>query len=572
MTEPFLLTDRDKVLRALQLVELEGLMEIDRICRKYGIEYSLGGGTCLGRVRHGGFIPWDDDIDVDMTVDNYDRFMEVAPGEVDTSRFFLRCKATDPNHYRTAAKLEIKDTILEFGSWKNAKIKAGVFVDIFRVNYLPDDEKLRKKIAHRLYMIHGIENYRMLKGNTNALRDNYNVFWWFVSEFVPIKWIMKWDEKIVDKYGKKRTGWLIGDSLASGDYAGYPSNGTDEYEDVIFEGKKVRDKKHADEFLATLYGKNYREWLPPIERISNHKWISFDLGHHKEKLDLPVNYEDFLTIKYNKIKLMQMQSVSLMIVEKVIEICHHNMLHYFVLSDNESEIWKGPLIIGIPRDDYSKFLDVAELELGDEFLIQHKSNTTNYYYSHTKVRLKHTELRDSRLPGEVDRSFHSGFYIDIVPMDSASDDRKKRLKQVKVSSRLENRLIIKWTRNNYFRFRKSKPKTKLKQLLMIGKTAESIYRKLNCVLQKYNNEDTRYYIYSKCEGRGFNTVEKNKVDECRNTLNENTEELIGRLSKRYEGCFLNYYDSDDYQLSVLRYDEKEERMLSNEEIFSGKRK
>ena len=50
-----------------------------------------------------------------MTVDNYDRFMEVAPGEVDTSRFFLRCKATDPNHYRTAAKLEIKDTILEFG-------------------------------------------------------------------------------------------------------------------------------------------------------------------------------------------------------------------------------------------------------------------------------------------------------------------------------------------------------------------------------------------------------------------------------------------------------------------------
>ena len=47
--------------------------------------------------------------------------------------------------------------------------------------------------------------------------------------------------------------------------------------------------------------------------------------------------------------------------------------------------------------------------------------------------------------------------------------------------------------------------------------------------------------------------------------------LIERLSRRYVGCFLNYYDNDDYQLSVLRYDEKEERMLSNEEIFSGKR-
>ena len=47
--------------------------------------------------------------------------------------------------------------------------------------------------------------------------------------------------------------------------------------------------------------------------------------------------------------------------------------------------------------------------------------------------------------------------------------------------------------------------------------------------------------------------------------------LFERLSKRYVGCFLNYYDNDDYQLSVLRYDEKEERMLSNEEILSGKR-
>lgn len=569
MTELFLITDKDKILRALQLVELEGLMEIDRICRKYGIEYSLGGGTCLGRVRHGGFIPWDDDIDVDMTVENYDRFMEVAPGEIDENRFFLRCKSTDPNHYRTAAKLEIKDTILEFGGWKNAKKKAGIFVDIFRVNYLPDDEKLRRKIAHRLYMIHGVENYRMLRGNTIALRENYNLFWWFVSEFMPIKWIMKWDEKLVDKYGRNKTGWLIGDSLASGDYAGYPSDGTDEYEDVVFEGKKVRDKKHADEFLATLYGDNYNEWLPPVKRISNHKWLCFDLGFHKEKFDLPDNYEDFLTIKYNKAKLMQMQRVSLMIAEKAIEICRHNKLQYFVLSDSESEIWKGPLIIGIPRDDYSVFLDVAELELGDEFLIQHKANTTNYFYSHAKIRLKYTELRDSRLPGEVDRSFHSGFYVDIVPMDNASDIPAKRLKQVKLSSRMENRLIIKWTRNNFFRFRKSKPKTKIKQLLMIGKTAEGIYRKLSRILQKYNNENTGYYIYSKCEGRGFITIEKNKVTECRNIVNESMDALIDRLSKRYEGCFLNYYDNDDYQLSVLRYDEKEERMLSNDEIFSS---
>ena len=128
MTEPFLITNKDKVLRALQLTQLEGLKEIDRVCRKHGIEYSLDGGTCLGRKRHGGFIPWDDDIDVDMTVENYDKFMEVASEEIDSNRFFLRCRKTDAKHYRTAAKLEIKDTILDFGGWKTMKKQTILYI------------------------------------------------------------------------------------------------------------------------------------------------------------------------------------------------------------------------------------------------------------------------------------------------------------------------------------------------------------------------------------------------------------------------------------------------------------
>ena len=76
--KPWIITNKDKALRALQMTELEGLQEIDRICRKYDIHYSLSGGTCLGQARHGGFIPWDDDIDVDMTVENYDKFEAAA--------------------------------------------------------------------------------------------------------------------------------------------------------------------------------------------------------------------------------------------------------------------------------------------------------------------------------------------------------------------------------------------------------------------------------------------------------------------------------------------------------------
>lgn len=572
MTEPFLITNKDKVLRALQLVELEGLMEIDRICRKHGIEYSLGGGTCLGRVRHGGFIPWDDDIDVDMTVENYDKFMEVAPEEIDSNRFFLRCRKTDTRHYRTAAKLEIKYTVLEFGGWKNAKKTAGVFVDIFRVNYLPDDEKLRKKISHRLYMIHAVENHRMLGGNTRALRDNFSLFWWIASEFIPIKWIMKWDEALINKYGRKKTGWLIGDSLASGDYSGYPSHNTDEYEDVEFEGRIVRDKKNADKFLETLYGNDYYKWLPVTKRISNHRWLNFNLGHYAMKCDLPENHGDYLTIKYNKEKLTRMQEVSRMLADKVYEVCQKKGLKCYCLSDDKSCLWNGPLLIGLPREDYLKFLEIETSEIGNEIILQHSGNTSNYYYPHAKLRLEYTELRDSRLPEEIDGSFHSGFYIDIVPMDNAPNNDYARKRQVNAADRLENRTIIKWTRNSLYRFRKSKFKTKIKLLMMIGTETVNLYEQLNTILTAYNDEETDYFIYSKCESRGFVTVAKNKLPIFKQyNENETTDMLIERLSKRYVGCFLNYYDNDDYQLSVLRYDEKEERMLSNEEIFSGKR-
>lgn len=83
MQLPLMITSRDKALKALQDVQLEGLKEVDRICRMHSIDYSLGGGTCLGQVRHGGFIPWDDDIDIDMTLENFEKFVEVAPAELD---------------------------------------------------------------------------------------------------------------------------------------------------------------------------------------------------------------------------------------------------------------------------------------------------------------------------------------------------------------------------------------------------------------------------------------------------------------------------------------------------------
>ena len=79
-----------KELRDVQLIELEMLIEVDRICRKCGIKYCISAGTMLGAVRHGGFIPWDDDADVAFLRPEYEKFRKACETELDTDKFYFQ--------------------------------------------------------------------------------------------------------------------------------------------------------------------------------------------------------------------------------------------------------------------------------------------------------------------------------------------------------------------------------------------------------------------------------------------------------------------------------------------------
>ncbi len=85
-------------LRSVQLIELELLCEVDRICRKNNIQYRIVAGTLLGAVRHGGFIPWDDDADVGFLRNEYEKFKKACNKDLDTSRFYFQDHINTPGY------------------------------------------------------------------------------------------------------------------------------------------------------------------------------------------------------------------------------------------------------------------------------------------------------------------------------------------------------------------------------------------------------------------------------------------------------------------------------------------
>ena len=135
-TEKLIMPPRD--LRKLQLIELEMLLEVDRICRENDIEYFLSAGTVLGAVRHKGFIPWDDDLDIRMSRKEFNRFYEVCKTQLDTERFFLQTDRTDPGYRWGYAKVRRKGTEYLRAGQEAIKCFSGVSIDIFIIDNMPD--------------------------------------------------------------------------------------------------------------------------------------------------------------------------------------------------------------------------------------------------------------------------------------------------------------------------------------------------------------------------------------------------------------------------------------------------
>jgi len=135
-----------KEMKEIWAVELDLLNELMRVCHKYDIKFFVDSGTVLGAVRHKGFIPWDDDIDVALLRDDYEKLCKVAPKEF-THPYFWQTEQTDPGVLRGHAQLRNSETtaILKVEYDSKLKFNQGVFLDVFPLDKIPEDvEEINK--------------------------------------------------------------------------------------------------------------------------------------------------------------------------------------------------------------------------------------------------------------------------------------------------------------------------------------------------------------------------------------------------------------------------------------------
>lgn len=262
-------------LNVLKAKELFMLEYIDNVCREQGIKYSLAAGTLLGAVRHEGFIPWDDDIDIMMLREDYEKFLLYCNKNL-SDKFELVEYKKNSGYGMLFSKLMLKNTCMVEINTSKIDIPHGVFIDIFPVDKAPSDNLSRKEI---------FESIRTIKKSL-ICRSGY--FWGKGFPFdilyklkgallriVPKKLYIDKIEKLIDLSNEAIDYCYIsytGD--VSFDRASYKKEWFDEYVDLPFEGRTFKTIKKYKEYLSVQYG-NYME-LPPIEmQIPHHSVMEF---------------------------------------------------------------------------------------------------------------------------------------------------------------------------------------------------------------------------------------------------------------------------------------------------------
>lgn len=238
-------------------VELDLLQQFTDLCDRHGLRWFAGGGTMLGAVRHQGFIPWDDDIDLFMLREDYEKFLVIAQQEL-KHPYFCQTAYNDKNYSRGHAQLRHSGTTGILLSEKgHYSFNQGIFLDVFPLDEVPDDPALKakqqKQVGLWVKLLAATVRYPgSVKKNAVKTLIHYALCW------VPYRWVYRRMEQACRQYngtgcsrvalisfGHQLENWVL------------PKHCFDESQTVPFEFTEMVIPAGYDEILTTAYG-DYR--------------------------------------------------------------------------------------------------------------------------------------------------------------------------------------------------------------------------------------------------------------------------------------------------------------------------
>lgn len=270
-------------IRTIQQAQMDLLLEVDRICTQLEIPYFLVGGSLIGAIRHNGFIPWDDDIDIAMLRENFDKFEACVDKVVDADYEYF-------NWYRDLmsphpfGKLKIKGTVYKKKEAINTKLNSEIFLDIFPFDVVPNSKRKQKQQEIKVLLIRKILQlklgWKIEEGKSIKKRAAY----FCLKMLGNLKSLNKWKvtlDKELKRYNKEKGIYRVN---MCGAYSYEREKILEEYaENLIrwdFEGYKIPIPAHYKEYLTNVYG-DYMKLPPVSERGSKHKIIESSLGKYK---------------------------------------------------------------------------------------------------------------------------------------------------------------------------------------------------------------------------------------------------------------------------------------------------
>lgn len=253
----------------LKSIQLNILLKVHRFCVDNNIKYSLADGTLLGAVRHKGYIPWDDDIDICMERKDYHRFLCQFPSIYQNEISVISMERDARWAYPFAKAYDVRTIMKE--STSNNKPEIGISIDVFPLDEVPDDNSVwskYNKMRRTLIMFFRIKSLCWRNG-----RSTYKNFFMLVMKIILFFFSYRWLSVTISNYGKKNNdkGYsrLFECCLGMILKKPFPKSAFEETIEMSFEGYLVKVMKGYHECLENSYGA-YMQLPPEEKRVSHH--------------------------------------------------------------------------------------------------------------------------------------------------------------------------------------------------------------------------------------------------------------------------------------------------------------